>query len=135
LAVGPTTRASIGTSRQPSTRWPSSATTSSRPLARRPGGGIGRQEHLADAVAAAARHVEAQAQALGLEEAVGQLQRDASAVAGVGIGAARAAVGQPVEHPQRVLDDAQRLLTLDVGDEADATRVVLGRRIVETEPR
>jgi hypothetical protein len=105
------------------------------PLARGARGGIGRQEHLADAVAAAPRHVEAQPQALGLEEPVRELQRDAGAVAGVGIGAARAAVGQPVEHPQRVLDDAPRLLTLDVGDEADATRVVLGRRIVETEPR
>jgi hypothetical protein len=100
-------------------------------LARRARGRVRRQEHLGDAVAAAARHVEAQALALGLEEAVGELERDAGAVAGLGVGAARAAVGQPGQDPERVFDDLPGLLTFDVRDEPHAAGVTLGRRIVE----
>ena len=100
-------------------------------LARDPGRGVGGQEHLPHAVASAPRHVEAEAQALGLEEAVRELERDAGAVTGVGIGAARAAMREALEHPQRVQHDGTGLLALHVCDEADAARVVLGGRVVQ----
>jgi hypothetical protein len=97
-------------------------------------GAVRRQEHLADAVAAAARHLEAEAQALGLEEAVRELEHDAGAVAGIRIGAAGGAMGQPAQHLEALLDDASRLFAFDMGDEADATGVLLRGRIVEAVP-
>src|SRR6185503_3541592 len=57
---------------------------------------------------------------------------DASAVAGVRLAAARAAVPQVHQHLQRLLDDRMGALALDVNDEADAAGVVLVERIVET---
>jgi hypothetical protein len=62
---------------------------------------------------------------------VGQLQQDARAIAGVAVGAGGRAVGQPLEDLQPALDDAARLLALDVRDEAHAAGVVLELRIVE----
>ena len=104
-----------------------------RRLARGPLVGVRGQEDHPHAVAAPTRHVPAKGEPLALEEAVGELQQDACAVAGVGIAAARTAVGEAAEHLERLLHDRPALVSAKVSDEADATRVVLGARVVETE--
>src|SRR6185503_17989767 len=65
------------------------------------------------------------------EKAIGNLDEDAGAVAGVRLAAAGPAVEQVDQDPQALLDDAVRAPSLDVDDEADAARVVLVARIVE----
>ena len=55
----------------------------------------------------------------------GQRRDHARAVAGVGLGAARAAVVHPAQQMVRVLDDLVAALTFDVRDEAHAAAVVL----------
>ncbi|MBK7742911.1 MAG: hypothetical protein IPI40_04150 [Betaproteobacteria bacterium] len=66
------------------------------------------------------------------QERVRQLDQDAGAVALQRVGAGRAAVGEVPEYQQRLIDDRVRLLTLDVGDEAEPASVVLVGRIVQT---
>src|SRR5262249_8351545 len=61
----------------------------------------------------------------------GDLNQDAGAVAGVHLAAARAAVLEVDEDLKRLPDDRVGALSLDVHDEADATRVVLGVGIVQ----
>ena len=48
------------------------------------------------------------------------LQQDAGAVAGVGLGAARAAMIQVRQYVERVVEQRARFAALDVDDEADA---------------
>ncbi len=64
-------------------------------------------------------------------EAVGHLHEDAGAVAGVGLGAGRAAVVQVAHRGERLVDDRVALAALHVDDEPDAARVVLEARVVE----
>ena len=62
---------------------------------------------------------------------MGDLDQDASAVAGLRVTPGGRAVAEPAQDLERLVDDVARLVTLDVGDEADAAGVVLHRRLVE----
>ena len=93
-------------------------------------GRVGGQEGQADAVRAGGREREGDRLA---EEAVGDLDEDAGAVAGVDLGARGAPVVEVAERVERVVDDLAALLALDVGDERHAARVVLEARVVEPE--
>ena len=75
-----------------------------------------------------------EAEALGFrrEEAVRDLDHDAGAVAGLGIGTHGAAMLEVLEDGQSVGHHAMALGIVDIGDEADAAGVVLVARIVET---
>ena len=63
--------------------------------------------------------------------AVRHLHEDPRAVAGVGLGAGRAAMVQAAHRGQRLLDDVVALAALHVDDEPDAARVVLEARVVQ----
>ena len=67
----------------------------------------------------------------GPEERVGHLDEDARAVAGVGLGAGRAAVVQAAHRGERLVEDRVALAALHVDDEADAAAVVLESGVVE----
>ena len=64
-------------------------------------------------------------------ERVGHLDRDAGAVAGVGLGAGRAPVVEAAHRGERLVDDRVALAALHVDDEADAAAVVLEAGVVE----
>jgi len=89
---------------------------------------VGRQEERADAVRPMLRQREVDARA---QELVGRLEQDARAVARVDLGAARASVLEPVEDVERLDHRRVRGLVREVGDRADAARVVLESRVVE----
>ncbi len=91
---------------------------------------IVRQEDQAGAVLAGGRQVESEIERA--KEPVRHLQQQAGAVTGVGLAAARAAVLEIDEELQALLDDVVRLLPLQVDDEADAARVLLVLRVVES---
>ena len=96
-----------------------------------PGVRVPGQKGHAHAVFALGRQVDAVARGLPAQEGVGHLHQDAGAVAGVGVGAGRAAMPQVVQHLQRFGDDGVGLFALDVGDHADAAGVVFLLRGVE----
>jgi len=60
-----------------------------------------------------------------------ELQRHTGAVAGARIAAGGSAMRQVLEEVERLLEDRVRAATVDLSDEAEATRVVLVRRIVQ----
>ena len=62
------------------------------------------------------------------------LDQDSRTVAGLCVGAGRAAVRQIDEHLQAALDDPVRRATVDVADEADAARVVFEPGIIQALP-
>ena len=66
------------------------------------------------------------------QELVRRLDEHAGAVARRLVGAGRSAMGQVTEHLGRLLQDAVVRRLLQVGNEADATRIVFEGRIVET---
>src|SRR5262245_65368531 len=80
---------------------------------------------MANSIVAGLGQLDLEARALGLEEGVWDLDEDAGAVAGNGIGAHRATVLEVLKDIERVLDDVVRRPASEVGDEADAARVVL----------
>ena len=96
------------------------------PVVRPPG-----QEYVADAVPARGRQLEIHH---GTEEFVRDLNHDARAVTGLGIGANRPAMAQALQDIQAVLHDFVALAVLDVGDEADAAGIALVGWIVEPLP-
>ena len=59
------------------------------------------------------------------------LDHDAGAVAGLGVGADRAAVFEILENAQAVGNDPVALDVVDVGDEADAAGIMLVAGIIE----
>ena len=67
---------------------------------------------------------------LGAEEALGQLEQDPGAVAGLGIRAAGGPVRQPPQDLEAVVDDAAGAAAGDVGHEADPAGVVLGPGLI-----
>ena len=67
--------------------------------------GVRRQEHLADREPPVRREREAEASALGAKESLGELEQDASAIAGLGISAACRAMRQPPQDLEPVVDD------------------------------
>ena len=64
--------------------------------------------------------------------AIGNLDQDAGAVAHQRIGAHRAAMVEIDQKLQALADDLMGLGALDVGDKADAARVMLVARVVKT---
>ncbi len=78
------------------------------------------------------RQFDAQLRHFLAEQAVGNLHQHAGAIADQRIGADRAAMGQVFKHAQAVGDDLVRAHALHVDDEADAARIVLVARVVET---
>ncbi len=91
-----------------------------------------RQEDHADAVLALGRQGHALPGHFLAEEAIGNLEQEAGAVARLGVGADRAAMGQILENLQTLQHDLVALLILDVGDEADAAGVVFVGGVVQT---
>jgi hypothetical protein len=63
------------------------------------------------------------------------LDQHAATVARLGIGADRAAVLEVVQDLQAVGDDAMAFRVGDIGDEADAARIVLEARVLEARCR
>ena len=84
-----------------------------------------RQEHHPDPVLAGRGKDHALGRHLGAVEVVRDLDQDAGAVAHQRVGTDRAAVVQVLEDLEPLRDDRVRLAPRDVGDEADAARVVL----------
>src|SRR5262249_59565196 len=66
------------------------------------------------------------------KEFVGHLNQDAGAIAGARIGADRATMLEVAEDREGVVDDLVRLAALDVGDETDAARILIERRVIKT---
>ena len=94
---------------------------------------IGRQERHADGVGAGRREVgDALRGEHRAKEAVGDLDQDAGAVTGVGLGAGGAAVLEVGEGHQAGVHQLVAARALDVGDEGDPARVMLETRVVET---
>ena len=89
---------------------------------------LAREEAHTDAVAAALGQFEVGDLA---QELVGRLHQDAGAIAGVELGAARPAVLEVVEHPEGLAYGLVRATVRQVGDGADAARVVLKVWVVE----
>ncbi len=95
-------------------------------------GGVARHEQIADGVMAGLGQRDADGRAGDLEEVMRDLHQDAGAVAGERVGARGAAMGQIDEDLEAVLDDAVARAALQIGDEADATGIVLVLRIIES---
>jgi len=92
----------------------------------------GREEDHAHPIAAGGRQLDPELVAFLGEEGVRRLQEDAGAVAGVLLGAGSAAVLEVEQHLERFHHDVVRRAALDVGDESEATGVVLECRVVES---
>ena len=92
---------------------------------------LGQESH-ADAVLPGVRQLDVERSALPHEEFMRHLNEDAGAITRARIGPAGAAVPKVDEHLQPLPDYRVRFRALDVGDQADATGVVLVRRIVKT---
>jgi hypothetical protein len=93
--------------------------------------GVARQEDDAAAVLPRARQRDAGLAAHLVVEGVRHLDQDAGAVARVDLRAAGAAVVEVLEHLDRLLDDAVRLVPLDVDHEPLAAGVVLVARVIQ----
>ena len=135
LAVGPMSALSVcvGTCRQPTSFWPCAAMNSSTTcLAACSLGRIRRQKH--DAGGELARLRQLGAELLlhhAAQELVRQGREDAGAVARVRLAAAGAAVVHVAQHFLGIDQNLVAALAFDVGDEADAARIVLVRRVVQ----
>ena len=122
---------STGTSRQPSSVWPSSAITSSTifSIAARIAASCG-MKIAPTAYCAGRGQGEAEPRRLpSAKKACGNLHQHAGAVAHQRVGADRAAVRQVLDDLETVLDDPVRLPVVQVDDEADAARVALVARV------
>jgi hypothetical protein len=92
---------------------------------------VTRQKDVAHAVLTGRRQADAESVRDFPKEPIGRLNQNASAVAGVGLTAARAAMLQVDEHLEPALDDSMRTLSFDVDNEADAARVMLEARVIQ----
>src|SRR5262245_14534637 len=93
---------------------------------------VARHEQRADSVFAGLGQFETEL-VCGLgEELVRNLNENSGAITGARISADRAAMFEVAKDRERVVDDLVRLAALDVGDEADAARILLERRIIKT---
>ncbi len=93
---------------------------------------VARHEHRADGVLARSGQGKAFFLRLAREEGVRNLNEDACAVASARIGADGATMFEIAENADRVGDDLMRLLAFDVGNEADAARILFQCGVVET---
>ena len=89
------------------------------------------EEHHPDTVLSGPGQLDTNSFAGALEEPVGNLHQDPGAIARLGFTAARASVVKVAKHLERLSDDLAGLLTLDVDDETNATRVVFVLWIVQ----
>ncbi len=92
-----------------------------------------RQKHQPGAIVARRRQGETEVRRRLTQEAIGHLNEDARAIAGVRLASAGAAVQQVEEDLQPLLDDSVRLPPFDVDHEADAAGIVFVAGIVEGE--
>ena len=111
-----------GTSRQPSTTWPSRLTERSSSCS---------QEDHADAVVADCGKLNALRTHLLAVEGVRNLNENARAVAAERIGAHGASMVEVVQNQQRIFNDLVRRPALDVDDGTHAARVVLEFRAIK----
>src|SRR6185369_11940624 len=86
---------------------------------------VARHEDVTHAVLADLRQGDALLGHFLTEEAVRDLHENARAITHKGVGADGTAVRQVLENEETVLDDLVRLLTLHMGDKADAAGIVL----------
>ena len=93
---------------------------------------IARQEHHADPVLPRGRQLDAAPGHFLAQQLVRDLDQAACAIGELRIPAHRAAVGKVLQHREAVLDDRVRLLSLDMRDEANAARIVLVSRVVQS---
>ena len=68
------------------------------------------------------------------KQAVGHLHEDAGTVAGLGVGAEGATMGEVLEGRQAEVDDRMARAAAKLGDKRDPTRIVLVGRVVQTRP-
>ncbi len=94
--------------------------------------GILRQENEAGAIIAERRQMQTDRWRLMREKPVRHLDQNTGAVAGIGLAAAGAAMFQIDQDLQGVLNDLMALAVLEIGDEADAARVMLVARIIKS---
>ena len=131
-AVRPSTPLSTGTSRQPSSRCPSSAMiASSRSWHQRRSAAVARQEDACRRHSRPARGSSKPVRPLGGEKLVRHLRQNAGAVAGQRIAAAGPAMRQIDQDFQARAQRSVALFAADVDDEADAAGIVLVGRIVQ----
>ena len=90
-----------------------------------------RQKHHAHAVFAHGRKLHALGGHFLAQEPVRDLDQDAGAVAGQGVGADRAAMGEVLENEQPLIDDGVAPGAFDVGDKADAAGVMFIGGVVQ----
>jgi hypothetical protein len=90
------------------------------------------QKYTADAVLAGLRKLDVTRLAFATEERIRQLNQDAGTVAREGIAAAGTAMHEVQKDIDSFFDDVVGGPAGDVGDEADATGVVLVARVVES---
>jgi hypothetical protein len=81
-------------------------------------------------VRAGLRQLKSQLSALALKELVGDLKKNAGAVASLGVASTSAAVGQIEENLNSLAYDVMRFLTANIGDESDPASIMLLRRMV-----
>jgi hypothetical protein len=91
-----------------------------------------RQECHANRVSARLGQDEAEFLALTGKELVGNLDQDASAIAGFRIASTGAAMGKVEKDLNPLADDVVTLLAIDAGDEPDTAGIMLVRGVVET---
>ena len=89
------------------------------------------QEDHADAVGTGLGESKSQLLAFAREELVRDLNQHTGAVAGFGITAARAAVGEVQKNLNSFPDDVVTFAAADAGYEPDAARIMFVRRVVE----
>ena len=93
---------------------------------------VPRQQHHAHPVAARSRKVEAERRALLAQQPVGNLDEDSSSVAGERVRPYRTPMGDVAEKLHPLAHDVVACPIADVHDEADAARIVLMGRVVES---
>ena len=132
LTDSPRPELSRGTSRQPSSTWPSSliARSISYSQASREAGSCGRNT-IPTPYSPKRGQPDPLLAHLFAEEPVRDLQQDAGAIPGQRVGADGTPMGEILQDQQPVLDDGVALRALDVGDEAHATGVVFPVRVVQ----
>jgi hypothetical protein len=91
-------------------------------------GFILRQEQHANGVGALFRQLQTR---FGPEELIRYLQQDPRAIASLGIGPNRTAVGQAIEYFQPLVNDLVTFVTFDVGNESDTAGIMFICRVVQ----
>ena len=94
--------------------------------------GFAWHEELAHAIVAGGGKLEADALGLLDEEAVRDLQHEASAVARLGVRTHGTAMLEVLEDGKAIRDHAVALLVVDVGDQPDAAGIVFVARVIKT---